>query len=358
MRYGHTKQKDVESFFSKGRTSTASASLTSAAAKEAEAVRSEIPENVAAANALGDAFEIVDPIETCVGPIGRFQLKPENFPLHPSVCLFGKRRTGKTFTLRDILAKCFQHIPFGIVCSQTAGNGFWQQYVPPRFVFQDLQMHKLQALLDRQDAVIAKWKKDHPKECAEDADAYKKVPELAAYCILDDVISDRIQIQWMTQLNYLFVNGRHKCMSVFITSQHVKGVGPMIRGNMDVVVLQPIFQREARDTLADLYGGWMDKKLFFALMDDIVEDENLPGSTPQQPKKRVRTMIINDFENTTNPQIKFKWNEAEDPGDFKLSLPQYWKDDEFNSKGSYKTAAYDAVEELEDANNLQNFRIY
>lgn len=62
---------------------------------------------------------------------------------------------------------------------------------------------------------------------------------------------------------------------------------------MDVVVLQPIFQREARDTLADLYGGWMDKKVFFQMMDEVVLDENLEGSTPQQPKKRVRTMVIN-----------------------------------------------------------------
>jgi hypothetical protein len=69
----------------------------------------------------------------------------------------------------------------------------------------------------------------------------------------------------------------------------------------------------------------MDKKVFFQMMDEVVLDENEPGSTPQDPKKRVRTMIINDFENTTNPQIKFKWNEAEDPGEFRLCHPEYWK---------------------------------
>lgn len=60
---------------------------------------------------------------------------------------------------------------------------------------------------------------------------------------------------WNTQLNSFFVEGRHLCISVFITSQHVKGIGPMIRGNMDLVVLQPIFQIESRQVLHGLYAG-------------------------------------------------------------------------------------------------------
>ena len=70
---------------------------------------------LAEANALGGAFTVVDPIPSCVGPIGRFQATRDNFPLHPAVVLFGKRRTGKSYTLRDIMYHCFRDIPFGIV---------------------------------------------------------------------------------------------------------------------------------------------------------------------------------------------------------------------------------------------------
>jgi len=62
---------------------------------------------------------------------------------------------------------------------------------------------------------------------------------------------------------------------------------------MDVVCFQPIFQREARMTLADLYGGFTERDIFIELMDQIVIDENEPDSTPKEPKKFVRTMIIN-----------------------------------------------------------------
>jgi hypothetical protein len=285
----------------------------------------------------------------------------ENFPKHPSLCLFGKRRTGKTFSLRWIMYNCFRHIPFGICCSQTAMNGFWQTYIPSQYVYKDLDFGKMQTLIDRQDGLIKKWKKDHPEEDAADSEAYKAVPELAAFIILDDVISDRGAMQWSEQLLKFFVNGRHYCITVFITSQHVKGIGPMIRGNMDMVVLQPIFQKEARDTLAELYAGWMGKKKFLRLMSEVVFDENQLGSTPQEPKKIVRTMCINDFENTTNPQLKFHWSMAEKPPDkpkWRLLHDDYWKEQDNNIGNAHDLphGNFDPCEELEEANMLQNWR--
>lgn len=173
----------------------------------------------------------------------------------------------------------------------------------------------------------------------------------------DDVISDKVAMLWSKELNALFAEGRHICISVFITTQHVTGVGPLIRGNADVIVLQPIFQRDARDVLANYYGGYMDKKLFFQLMDDVVFDVNLEGSTPKDPIKRVRTMVINDYENTTNPQMKYHWLESEDPGEFKLLHPEYWKEQENNLGGGTKTITYtDPVEELEEIQALQKFK--
>lgn len=103
--------------------------------------------------------------------------------------------------------------------------------MPPNLVFKDLQKHKLDVLIQRQTKIIADWRKEHPKECEKDPDAYKRVPELRAFCVLDDVISDRVAMQWCKELNTFFVNGRHYCVSVFITSQHVKGIGRFTRSS-------------------------------------------------------------------------------------------------------------------------------
>ena len=64
-----------------------------------------------------------------------------------------------------------------------------QKYVPPSFVFKDLQKDKLDKLIQRQTALIGKWRKEHAEESAKDPDAYKRAPELRAFCILDDVVS-------------------------------------------------------------------------------------------------------------------------------------------------------------------------
>lgn len=66
---------------------------------------------------LSGAFALINPINTICGPIGEFQMEPQNFPRHPSVLFYGKRRTGKSFSCRDMLYKCFADYPFGICCT-------------------------------------------------------------------------------------------------------------------------------------------------------------------------------------------------------------------------------------------------
>lgn len=99
----------------------------------------------------------------------------------------------------------------------------------------------------------------------------------------------------------------------------------MIRGNCDIAVCQPIYNIDARKELHNLYAGFMEKKDFMGLMDEIVESENLPGGTPKEPKLRVRTLVVYDFENTIDPTERFRWWEAGDPGEFRMLHPDYWK---------------------------------
>lgn len=167
----------------------------------------------------------VNPIDTVVGPIGEFLVIPELFPLHPSIAAFGKRRTGKSYSFRWWMYRCFRHIPFGCVFTDTSVNDFWQHYVPPFLVFDGLPHHKLMAVIQRQKDLIDEWKKAHPKETKKDSDAYKHAPELAAFIVLDDVIANTTQMIYDSAIKVLFVQGRHLCLTVLITTQHVKGIG-------------------------------------------------------------------------------------------------------------------------------------
>jgi hypothetical protein len=66
------------------------------------------------------AFLVQNPIATPLGPVGEFLRQPDALPMFPAVVLFGQRRTGKSYSLRELMYLCFRHFPFGIVLSDTA----------------------------------------------------------------------------------------------------------------------------------------------------------------------------------------------------------------------------------------------
>jgi len=345
--YHHIKKGDGTKFISKATSKKV----------QKEDVKKEEKESCSALTVaqqpIPPAFAVVNPIPSIFGPVGEFVMKPESFPMHPSVVDFGKRRTGKSFTFRWILYNCFRDIPFGVVLTNTSFNGFWQKHFPARFVYQGLREDIMEGLMTRQKKAITKWEKENPGK------DYKMEPSLRVLIVLDDVIADKVAMLWNKNINTFFVEGRHLCISVFITSQHVKGIGPMMRGNMDIVILQPIFQTEARRVLHDLYGGWTDYHEFEQFLNEVVLDEELPDSTAQVPHKRVRSLVINDYQNTTNPQMKFRWMEADDPGDFRLLHPLYWKevDNNFGSTSDLRSyTTNDVVDELDETQCLQNIR--
>lgn len=174
------------------------------------------------------------------------------------------------------------------------------------------------------------------------------------------MISDRVAMQWNEQISNFFVQGRHVNVTVFITSQHVKGIGPLLRKNLDFAVMMPIFDLDARTELHKMYNCNLDKQTFFQVMDEVVLDEELPDSTPQEPNKRVRIMIVKEFVNAPNPSMKICWCEAEDPGKFRMLHPDYWKEQD-NNLGvqlAHPRKPIDIVAELDSVQDLQNLDLH
>ena len=112
--------------------------------------------------------------------------------------------------------------------------------------------------------------------------------------------------------------------------------------------MQPIYDYDQVEMIASMYNGGLDKTVFKHLMNEVVKDELLEGATPQEAKKNVRTLVVSDFENTKNPQIKFHYLEADDPGPFKLLAPIYWKEsNQLLGQPRETVDEIDPVEELE-----------
>lgn len=85
-----------------------------------------------------------------------------NMIKNTEVCVFiGKRNTGKSFCLKDLL---YYHrdIPMGTVISSTEeANRFFSDFIPPLFIHGDFNQEILENFIQRQKMMKEKKKKIH-----------------------------------------------------------------------------------------------------------------------------------------------------------------------------------------------------
>ena len=119
----------------------------------------------------------------------------------PVVVLIGRRDTGKSFLVRDLLYY-HQDIPIGTVISGTeAGNGFYSEHVPKLFIHDEYNSVIIENILKRQKTVLKQLKKS--QQTGKNA-----LMDPRTFCILDDCLFDAT---WTKDklMRLLFMNGRH-----------------------------------------------------------------------------------------------------------------------------------------------------
>ena len=127
----------------------------------------------------------------------------------PVVVLIGRRDTGKSFLVRDMLYY-HQDIPIGTVISGTeSGNGFYGKIVPKLFIHDEYNTAIIENILKRQKIVLKQVKKEK--------EAYGRTNiDGRAFVILDDCLYDN---GWAREkmMRLLFMNGRHWKIMLVIT---------------------------------------------------------------------------------------------------------------------------------------------
>ena len=121
--------------------------------------------------------------------------------------LIGRRDTGKSFLVRDLLYY-HQDIPIGTVISGTeAGNGFYAKMVPKLFIHDEYNTAIIENILKRQKMVVKQIKKENQAYGRSNIDP-------RTFVILDDCLYDnswtreklmRLLIhEWKTLENYAY----------------------------------------------------------------------------------------------------------------------------------------------------------
>ena len=222
----------------------------------------------------------------------------------PVIVMIGRRDTGKSFLVRDLLYY-HQDIPIGTVISGTeAGNGFYSQHVPKLFIHDEYNTAIIENILKRQRTVLKQVKKE--------LESYKRTNiDPRAFVILDDCLFDD---KWTRDkmMRLLFMNGRHWKIMLIITMQYPLGIPPVLRTNIDYVfILREPYIANRRRIYENYAGMFPTFESFCQVMDQCTEN--------------YECLVINNNVKSNKLHEQIFWYKAESHKDFKLGSKEFWE---------------------------------
>lgn len=222
----------------------------------------------------------------------------------PVVVLIGRRDTGKSFLVRDLLYY-HQDIPIGTVISGTEeGNGFYGSMVPKLFIHNEYNTAIIENILKRQRQVLKQIKKE--------MEVYKKSSiDPRAFVILDDCLYDNT---WSKDkmMRLLFMNGRHWKVMLIITMQYPLGIPPALRTNIDYVfILREPYIANRKRIFENYAGMFPTFESFCQVMDQCTEN--------------YECLVINNNAKSNKLQDQVFWYKADSHHDFRLGSKEFWE---------------------------------
>ena len=215
----------------------------------------------------------------------------------------GKRNTGKSFLVRDILY--YQRdIPVGtIICPTEGANKFYSKIVPGLFIHDEYTPHLVECVLKRQKMMTKKINKETMMygKCSVDP---------RAFLILDDCLYDGC---WKKDKNirYMFMNGRHQKLMLLVTLQYPLGVPPDLRTNIDYVFILRENNHGNRKRIYENYCSVFPTfEMFCDVMDILTEGYGC--------------LVIDNTSKSNKLEENIFWYTAEDHPPFTVGSKEFW----------------------------------
>lgn len=212
------------------------------------------------------------------------------------VVLIGKRETGKSFLVKDLL---YYHrdIPIGCIISGTEGaNQFYSSIFPSSLIHGEFSGGIIKNYLNHQKQGVM--------------DSKKTGKDIRSFLILDDCLYDQ---SWTrnTDVRALFMNGRHYKTMFIITMQYALGIPPNLRTNIDYVfILRENFISNRKRIYEQYAGMFPSFDVFCQVMDQCTEDYHC--------------LVINNNAKSNKLEDQVFWYKADPHDDFKLCKKEVW----------------------------------
>lgn len=213
-----------------------------------------------------------------------------------AICgVVGRRGSGKSVIIKDLLYHKRNKLPFGLVMSGTeAGNGYFTKFVPEIFVYDDFNGPALEKLLERQKKAAKKG----------------QMPKV--FVVLDDLAFDG-SIMKKPVMRYIFMNGRHLNIFLIFSSQYVADLGPpAIRANIDVLFVC----REAIQA-----NRWRLYNMFFGCFETFEDFNKVLNACTEN----YGVLVLDNTKLSNNVEDCVFWFKAKMRDDFRMGSRSFWR---------------------------------
>jgi hypothetical protein len=226
----------------------------------------------------------------------------------PMMVVIGKKDTGKSFLVRDILFQTQRYFPVGTVISATEiANEFFQNMVPSKFIHDKYRPEIVQNVIKRQATIKDRRNKDKASRGG------SSNIDPRAFLILDDCLYDAKS--WINEesTRFVFMNGRHIDLMTIITMQYPLGITPNLRTNVDFVFLLRENILGNRRRIYENYAGMFPSfDMFCSFMDQCTED--------------YECLVICNNVSSNRLEDQVFWYKADDHPPFRMFDQSLWVD--------------------------------
>lgn len=213
--------------------------------------------NESAAGMAGETVkDQLDRIDTIRGGNTSFtvnQLAYNLFRPGYTVILYGPRRSGKSFFVRNIAQRLRPYFADVIVFTMTKSSGEYFGFVPYARV------------IPRFDEVVLRGILDHQEEMKQKQTRGERCGNYNILIIVDDCMAQGLRYE--TTFNMLFYNGRHLNVTAIALVQDVRGIAPSATINCDIACTFSLPDRRGRDTIREKFADYLSQDEFDRLYD-------------------------------------------------------------------------------------------
>jgi hypothetical protein len=219
------------------------------------------------------------------------------------VVFIGKRNTGKSYCMKDIMSYN-RDIPVGVVVSPTErANGYFEKFIPKMLIYDELEEKIVSKFLSRQINITKDRKKELEKHGSSTIDP-------RAFLILDDCMYNKA-VTKDKNIRCIFMNGRHYKIFLLITMQHGLGLPPDLRSNIDYVFIFRNNIVKEREKIYNHYAGMFPTfDVFNQVMNQCTEN--------------FECLVIDNKIQSNNINDNVYWYKAQD-SNYKMCSQNLWE---------------------------------